>query len=108
MIERLLLDRIDAEPGRTAIGFEHDLVVLARAHEAQPALAFAQPAMARADVALHAPVREHLPVAGRNRVAHARSWAPGCDLQIGRLYHAATNPDHRDDDPQPRCCGHIL
>src|SRR5262249_43922257 len=73
MIERLFFDRIDAEPGRAPVGLEHDLIVFARAHEAQTALAFTEPAVARANVALHAPVGEHLPVAGRNRVAHGCS-----------------------------------
>src|SRR4029450_8339882 len=50
MVERLLLDRVDAEAGGPPIGGEHDLVVLPRAHEAQAALALAELAVARADV----------------------------------------------------------
>src|SRR6202040_2644803 len=55
MVERLFLDRIDAETGGAAIGREHDRFVRASAHEAQSALAFVEPAIARADVALNAP-----------------------------------------------------
>src|SRR5262249_26308351 len=65
MVERLLLDRIDAETGGTAVGREHDLVGLARAHKAQAALAFVQLAIARADLALDAPVLKAAPVAAR-------------------------------------------
>ena len=63
MVERLLLDRVDAEAGRAAVGGQHDLVVLAGAHEAQTALALVQLALARAQVALDAPVLEPVPVA---------------------------------------------
>ena len=35
VVQRLLLDRVDAEPARAAVGREHDLVVLAGADEAQ-------------------------------------------------------------------------
>src|SRR5262249_49030566 len=45
---------------------EQDLVVLARAHEAQAALAFVQLAIARAQVALDAPVLQSMPVAARH------------------------------------------
>ena len=58
VVQRLLLDRIDAEPGRAAVGGEHQLLAPARAHEAQAALAVVQAAVARADVALDAPVVE--------------------------------------------------
>ena len=65
MIERLLLDRVDAEARRAAVGGEHDLVGGASAHEAQAALAVVELAIARADVALDAPVVEAVPVAAR-------------------------------------------
>ena len=58
VVERLLLDRVDAEPARAPVGGEHDPVALAGAHEAQAALAVAQLAGPRADVALDAPVVE--------------------------------------------------
>jgi hypothetical protein len=47
------------------IGSEHDLIVGASAHEAQPALAFVEPAIARAEIALNAPIYERMPVAAR-------------------------------------------
>src|SRR5262249_40192344 len=66
VIERLLLDRIDAKAGGAAVGGEEDLVVLARAHEAKAALAFMQLAIARAQVALDAAVLQSMPVAARH------------------------------------------
>ena len=53
VVERFLLDRIDAEAGRAPVGGEHHLPALAHAHEAQAALALVQAAVARAQVALH-------------------------------------------------------
>ena len=58
VIERLFFDRVDAKTGRAAISLEHDLIVLAGAHETQPALPFAQPTMARTYIALHTPIGE--------------------------------------------------
>src|SRR5262249_49514291 len=65
MIEGVLLDRIDAESGRAAVGGEHHPVALTRAHETQTALAFVQPAIARAQVALDAPILEPVPITAR-------------------------------------------
>ncbi len=62
MVQRLLFDRVDAETAGAAVGRQHDRVVVPHAHEAQAALPFAQPAGARADVALHAPVVQATPV----------------------------------------------
>jgi hypothetical protein len=78
VIERLLLDRIDAEAARTAVRREHDLVVVPLANEAHAALALAQLAEARAQIALHPPVFEEVPVPrgphpGIDRGAHGRS-----------------------------------
>ena len=64
MIERLFLDGIDAKSGRTPIGGEHDLIVLPGAHKAQTALAFVQLAIARTNIALDAPIRQSMPIAG--------------------------------------------
>jgi hypothetical protein len=61
VVERLLLDRIDAEPGRAPVRGEHHRVAFALAHEAGAALAFVQPAVARAEVALDAAVGQALP-----------------------------------------------
>ena len=63
MVERLLLDRIDAEAGRAAVGRQHDRVALALADEARAALALVQAAVARAEVALDAAVVEAVPPA---------------------------------------------
>src|SRR5262249_18705447 len=65
MVERLLLDRVDAEAARAPVGREHDLVALARPDEAEAALPVAQLALTRTDVALEAAVRERVPVASR-------------------------------------------
>src|SRR5438034_10541719 len=62
MVQWLLLDRIDAESARAAVGCEDDLVAFACADEAQAALALAELAGAGADVALDAPVVEAVPV----------------------------------------------
>src|SRR5690606_37723676 len=61
MIQRLLLDRIDAEPRAAPVGGQHDRVALTRANEAQSALPVVQPAVARAQVALDAAVVERVP-----------------------------------------------
>ena len=66
VVQWLLLDRIDTEPRGAAVGGEHDPVVLPAAHEAQATLAFVELAVARADIALDAPVVEPVPVAARN------------------------------------------
>src|SRR5262249_42348568 len=66
VIERLLLDRVDAEAARAPVAREHDLAVLAGADEAEAALALPQLAGARADVALDPAVVEAVPVAGGN------------------------------------------
>jgi hypothetical protein len=65
MVVQWLLLWIDTEPRGAAIGREHDPVPPAT-HEAQAALALVEPAIARADVALDAPVFEPMPVAARN------------------------------------------
>ena len=69
MIERLLLDRIDAEARRAAVGGQHHRIRFALAHEAHAALALVQPAVARAQVALDAAIVEAVPPAARE-VAH--------------------------------------
>ena len=66
VVERLLLDRIDAEPRRAAVGREDDFAALHRPHEAQATLALAHLAGTRADVALHPTVAKRMPVGGRD------------------------------------------
>jgi hypothetical protein len=48
MVERLLLDWVDAETRRPSVGSQDDLIIVAGAHKAQAALAFPQLAKARA------------------------------------------------------------
>ena len=66
MIERFFLDRVHAVAARTAIGGQYNLTVMVAAHETQATLAFVQLAITRAHVALHPPVVELVPVAGRD------------------------------------------
>ena len=62
MIERFLLDRIDAESARTPIGEQLDRAVFDAAHKTQTALSLVHLAMTRADIALNAPVLDCVPV----------------------------------------------
>lgn len=64
MVERLLLDWIDAKAGRPSIGGQNDPVVVASAHEAQAALTFPQLAKAWAKITLYAAVIEAMPISG--------------------------------------------
>ncbi len=82
LVQRLLLDRIDAEPGRPPVGRQHHAVVDPLAHEAGAALALVQPAIARAQVALDAAVLERVPVA--RRVCRGRGVA------VARVHAMAT------------------
>ena len=66
VVQRLLLDRVEAEAARPAVGGEHDLVALAGPHEAEAALSLAELAGARAHVALDPAVVELMPVGGRH------------------------------------------
>ncbi len=62
MIERLLLDGINAKAGRTAVSGEHHGVIQTLAYEAGAALAFVQPAIARTQIALNATVIQPMPI----------------------------------------------
>ena len=66
MIERFLFDGINAITTGAAISRQHNLVVMIAAHETQSALTLMQLAIARADITLHAPVVELVPVTGRD------------------------------------------
>ncbi len=77
MVERLLLDRIDAEARRAAVGGQHHRVADALAHEARAALALVQLAVARAQVALDAAVVEAVPPAAGEVIAHADACSDG-------------------------------
>src|SRR5260370_27006680 len=74
MIERLLLDRVAAKAARTAIAEQLDTARFRSPYEAQTALPIAQLAGARADIALHTPVREHVPIARVDDRAFRRSY----------------------------------
>src|SRR5262245_51504867 len=50
VVERLLLDRIDAYAARPPVGGEHDRVALPHTHEAEATLSFLQAAVPRADI----------------------------------------------------------
>src|SRR6266436_1915181 len=65
VVQWLLLYWIDTESRGAAVGRKHDPVILPATHKAQAALAFAKPAIARADIALDTPVFEPVPVAAR-------------------------------------------
>jgi hypothetical protein len=65
MVERLLLHRVDAESRRAAVGGEYHAAAFHLAHEAQPALALVQLAIAGAQIALHAAVRQRVPPLAR-------------------------------------------
>ena len=62
MVERLLFDGIDAETAGAPIRGQHHGVAPPAAHEAQPALAIVQLAVARAQVALQTAVVQLVPV----------------------------------------------
>src|SRR5262249_18349799 len=61
MIERLFLDRIDAEPATTAVSGQSHPVARSLAHETESALAFVEFAKARTEPAFDAPVGQHCP-----------------------------------------------
>src|SRR5207245_9135207 len=65
MVEGFLFDRVDAEARGAAVGGEHHAAAFHLAHEAKAALALVQLAVARAEIALHAPVGERVPPAAR-------------------------------------------
>ncbi len=98
VVQWLLLDWIDTESRRAAVGREHDPVILPATHEAQAALAFVQPAIARADIALDTPVFEPVPVAARNALQ-----ALGLGHGIRRVDHLYTSVLCRRADRDPRC-----
>jgi hypothetical protein len=84
VVQWLVFYWIDTESRRAAVGREYDPVILPAAYEAQPALAFVKPAIARANVALDAPVFEPVPVApgkafqtlrSGHRIRCVRHWA---------------------------------
>ena len=89
VVERFLFDRVDAEPARTSIRGEDDLVASPGPHEAQTALAIEQPTGPRAEVALQLAVFESMPVAPGNlragfcKISHGLDTLPPKDA-MGR------------------------
>ena len=85
MVERLLLDRVDAEARGAPVGREHHRVALARAHEAGAALALVQAAFARAEVALDAAVVHAVPPAARMAPAEVVGLARASRVLLHRV-----------------------
>ena len=67
MVQRLLLDRIDAEPGAAAIRGEYHLAGTILAHEAEAAVTWLQMAGPRTEIANHAIVVFGMPPAAADR-----------------------------------------
>src|SRR5262249_9488185 len=86
VVERLFFDWVDAKTGRTAIGREHDLAIPAAANETQTALAVVQFAVARAYIALEAPVIEKVPIAARLPLHDRLFHGTTAKLRAGILY----------------------
>jgi hypothetical protein len=94
-----------AGEGTAAVAGQHDLVGDASPYEAQPALPLVQPAGARADIALHPPVGQGVPVPGGHgvRVVEAQPLGrhkiprPLPPTGSRRLWRAGTTPG-------ARCC----
>src|ERR1035437_2684547 len=63
VVERLLLDRINAEAGRAAVGGPHPPAVAPGTNEAEAALPLMELAVARTEIALNPAVRERMPEA---------------------------------------------
>ena len=68
MVEGFLFNRINAETAGPAVAGEHDLAVVAAAHEAQALLALVQLAEAGTDIALDPAIIEDVPVAGGKKL----------------------------------------
>ena len=66
VVQWLLLDRVDAVAARAPVRGQDESLALARADEAQTALAVAEAATTRADVTLDAPILECVPVTAGN------------------------------------------
>src|SRR5262249_33142192 len=88
VVERLLLDRVDAESGRAAVAREVHLAAEVLAHEAEPALPVGHLAEARAEVALDLATLEPVPPPSMNDswVLHAMIL-PACS--------SSSSPDRR-------------
>jgi len=76
VVERLLLDRVDAEAGAPAVGRQHHLAAEVLADEAEAAVAGLEVALARAEVADDPPVLR-MPPAARQRPVGPQPGAGG-------------------------------
>ena len=84
MMQRFLLDRIDAESTRSPIGRQHDLVLLPGPDKTQSLLPFLECAVAWAEVALDAAVLEAMPVFRRRTGLHGGIIIPRHPADGGR------------------------
>jgi hypothetical protein len=102
VVQRLFLDGIDAKAARAAVAVELDLVRFAAAHVAQAALAFAQAAGARAQVALDAAIGQAVPVAAADHGVGGGGFGHSIGLgdrpptldNRGQDYHLMETPSH--------------
>src|SRR5689334_13265893 len=85
MVERLLLDRVDAEAGGSAVAGQHDLVVHPAPHETEAPLALVEAAVAGADVALDAAVGQRMPMPGRHGMRVGKTQRLGHDFYSRRV-----------------------
>jgi hypothetical protein len=76
MVERFLLDRVEAKAARTAVGCQNDLIALPRTHKAEGALTFMQSTEARTQVALDATIFKFVPVSSRMGVEQFHCFSP--------------------------------
>src|SRR5512132_2391707 len=103
MVERLLLDGVDAIARGATVGQQHHLAVHPPAHEAHAPLAFLHAAGARADIALHSPIGEAVPIlrreGGRRLAAHNLTVVLRTAVATPGVHYGATvrgfNPDLR-------------
>src|SRR5947207_12752973 len=99
MVERFLLDRVDAKAARAAVAEQPDTPCLRATHEAQASLPIAQLAGSRADVALHTAVVQRVPVARVNGRAFRRPY-----VRAGRRFAQVRTrvPGRPDQSPGGR------
>jgi hypothetical protein len=65
VVERLLLDWVDAETRRSPVSCQNDCIIVAGAHKAKAALAFPQLAKARAKITLDPAISKLMPIAAK-------------------------------------------
>jgi len=80
VIERLLLDRVNTETGRTTISRQHHLIVHVLAYKASSTLAFVQLAVTRAKVTLDS---------WRLAIALGQVVPPACWMRRFRVFYVS-------------------